>query len=152
MKNAKPTACKHEKGVAALEFALVFPVLFLVLYGILSYSLVFAAQHSLSQAAAEGARAAVRFQSSSDTLEKRKEAACTTARQGLVWLERMGGWQSSAGCQVTAANCAVPHSNPAQLTCLKVVLTGDFSRLIPRLLPLPNALEGQAMTHIALAY
>ena len=152
MKHTRWVCLNKIKGVAALEFALIFPVLFLVLYGILSYSLVFAAQHSLSQAAAEGARAAVRFQSASDTLAKRKEAVCTTARQGLVWLERIGGWHQSEGCEVVAANCAIPAAGASNITCLRVILTGDFSRLIPRLLPLPNSLEGQAMTHIALAY
>lgn len=40
-------------GVAAIEFALIFPVLFLMLYGLITYSMIFAVQHSLNLAAAE---------------------------------------------------------------------------------------------------
>lgn len=49
-------------GVAAIEFALIFPVLFLMLYGLITYSMIFAVQHSLNLAAAEGARASIRYQ------------------------------------------------------------------------------------------
>lgn len=47
---------KNEHGAAAVEFALILPVLLLVLIGIIEFSLAFNAQLSLSQAAREGAR------------------------------------------------------------------------------------------------
>src|ERR1044072_7940402 len=47
-----------EDGAAAVEFALVVPVLVLILFGIISYGVMLSFRQSLSQAAAEGARAA----------------------------------------------------------------------------------------------
>ncbi len=45
-------------GAAAVEFALVLPLLMLLLFGIISYGVMLSFRQSLSQAAAEGARAA----------------------------------------------------------------------------------------------
>ncbi|WP_087873936.1 TadE/TadG family type IV pilus assembly protein [Arthrobacter globiformis] len=47
---------KNENGAAAVEFALILPVLLLILIGIIEFSLAFNAQLSLNQAAREGAR------------------------------------------------------------------------------------------------
>jgi len=46
-------------GVAAVEFAIVFPVFLLMMLGILAYGLYFAAAHSLAQLASDAARASV---------------------------------------------------------------------------------------------
>ena len=51
-----------ERGTMAVEFAMVFPVFFLVFYAIVTYSMIFVAQQSLTLAASEGARAALRYQ------------------------------------------------------------------------------------------
>ena len=45
-----------DRGAAAVEFALVFPVLILVLIGIIEYGAVFNTQLMLTSAAREGAR------------------------------------------------------------------------------------------------
>lgn len=50
---------RDERGAAALELALVLPVFMLIIYGALSFGLAMSDQSSLTQAAAEGARAAV---------------------------------------------------------------------------------------------
>lgn len=52
---------RHQKGAVAIEFALLFMVFFAVFYGLVSYSLVILVKHGLTQAAADGARAAVRL-------------------------------------------------------------------------------------------
>ncbi len=51
---------KKQQGAAAIEFAILFPIFFLIFYAIITYGLIFAAQQTLTLAAAEGARAAVR--------------------------------------------------------------------------------------------
>ncbi|MEX0426437.1 TadE/TadG family type IV pilus assembly protein [Nocardioides sp. DS6] len=48
----------RERGAAAVEFALVAPLLLLLIFGIISYGVMLSFRQSLSQAAAEGARAA----------------------------------------------------------------------------------------------
>jgi hypothetical protein len=48
-----------EEGAAMIEFAIVFSVLCLFLFGIIAFGMVMAVKQTVSQAAAEGARAAV---------------------------------------------------------------------------------------------
>lgn len=47
------------KGVAALEFAIVAPVMMFLLFGIVAYGVFFGAVHSVQQLAANSARAAM---------------------------------------------------------------------------------------------
>jgi Flp pilus assembly protein TadG len=49
---------RNERGAAAVEFALVSPLLILLVLGILSYGYMLSFRQALSQGAAEGARAA----------------------------------------------------------------------------------------------
>jgi Flp pilus assembly pilin Flp len=51
-------ARRGERGAAAVEFALEVPVLLLVLFGIVSFGFMLSLRQGMSQAAAEGARAA----------------------------------------------------------------------------------------------
>lgn len=46
-------------GASAVEFALILPVLLLLLFGILAYGLYIGTAHSVAQLAADGARSAV---------------------------------------------------------------------------------------------
>lgn len=143
----------RSRGVAALEFAVVFPVLFLMMYGMLSYALIFAVKYSLSHAAAEGARAAVRFSSANDSESTRQTAACQMAMQGLDWLGR-----EKVVCgppALAASQCPVlPGNNNVQ--CFSIVLNYAYAAhpLIPRLplLPVPENLVASATTQIALRY
>ena len=155
-------------GVAAVEFALVFPVLFLMLYGLLTYSLIFAMQHSLSLAAAEGGRAAVRFITAKDDIEDRRGAACEQIKESLSWLIDLGiGFScpsggGSGGLRVEFPgypNTPCPGSNQNQnadskLKCLDISLTYAYGThpLIPKLLPVPDKLTGHSFTQIALPY
>jgi Flp pilus assembly protein TadG len=45
---------KKQQGAAAIEFAILFPIFFLIFYAIITYGLIFAAQQTLTLAAAEG--------------------------------------------------------------------------------------------------
>lgn len=58
--SSKRISAARQKGAAAIEFAFVFVIFFGVLYGIFSYAFVMLLQQGLSQAAAEGARAALK--------------------------------------------------------------------------------------------
>ena len=141
-----------------MEFALVFPVLFLMLYGMCTYALVMAVQHSLTQAAAEGGRAALRFQSGNDAVVLRQNAACAMAQQGIAWLVQLSG--QSAQCQaggnlqvVTKEQvCPVAAQGP-NLKCISVVVSYNYGAvpLMPKLplLPVPGVLTGEARTQIA---
>ena len=57
--NCDKTAARlRQRGVAAIEFALIFLVLFSVLYVLATFGAVFYTQQSVTRAAEEGARAA----------------------------------------------------------------------------------------------
>jgi len=49
----------RERGASAVEFAIIMPVILLLVFGIIGYGVMLAFRQSLSQAASEGARAAV---------------------------------------------------------------------------------------------
>ena len=152
-----------QKGVAAIEFALIFPVLFLMLYGLLSYSLIFAMQHSLSLAAAEGGRAAVRFVSKSDDISVRVNAACRAAQNALSWMASIGIPSQCTGnansavsisilekpCPSTASSSAV-----SSVRCIDISAIYAYSAnpLIPKIVPVPSKLTGHSFTQIALSF
>lgn len=50
---------RESRGVAAVEFAIVVPVLMLILFGIIAYGIFFGAANSVQQLAANCARAAM---------------------------------------------------------------------------------------------
>ena len=54
---------EHDGGAVAVEFALIFPVLLLVVFGVIDFGRMLNAQISLTQAAREGARWAALGQS-----------------------------------------------------------------------------------------
>lgn len=56
MGNRRPA--QRERGAAAVEFALVVPLLLLLVFGIISYGMMLSFRQGLTQAASEGARAA----------------------------------------------------------------------------------------------
>ena len=51
-------ARRRDEGAAAVEFALVLPILVVLLFGIIEFGLVFDAQLTITHAAREGARVA----------------------------------------------------------------------------------------------
>lgn len=80
---------RRQRGATAIEFAILFPMFFLILYGIITYGMIFAAQQSLTLAATEGARAALNYQvaqTQSAALGLRAAAACTAANNLTGWL------------------------------------------------------------------
>jgi Flp pilus assembly protein TadG len=52
-------AGKRQRGIAAIEFALVFMLLFIALYGVVTFGAIFYTQQAISRAAEDGARAAM---------------------------------------------------------------------------------------------
>lgn len=53
------SALRCRSGVAAIEFAIVAPVFFLMVFGLLAYAIYFGMVHSVQQLAADAARASV---------------------------------------------------------------------------------------------
>ncbi|GAC1317550.1 MAG: pilus assembly protein [Collimonas sp.] len=114
-----------QRGIAAIEFALVFPVFFLLLYGIINYAMIFVAQQSLTLAAEEGARAALRYTAID---ADRGTAACAAVTPLLSWLVNVDKCQPPA-----SAPCAAPSS----ARCITVKVTYPYATY-PLVPPLPG--------------
>lgn len=113
----------RQRGLAALEFALVFPVLFLLVYGMLTYGLILVAQQSLTQGVAEGARAALRYSAGPVGAQ-----ACLAAQQAVSWL---GGHTVCT----PSAQTVCPYDSSKTARCLQVTLVYPYQDkpLLPRL-------------------
>jgi Flp pilus assembly protein TadG len=140
-----------QRGIAALEFAIVFPVLFVLLYGIITYALILVAQQSLTLAAAEGARAALRY-----TTADRGKIGCDTAKAITDWLGKEANGEYKVQCIAPAPqDCAYPAA-VATAQCITIQLTYPYrgSPLVPLLLgPLmsvavPETLRSSATVQI----
>lgn len=84
-------AWRGQRGTYSIEFALVFPLFFLLFYALLTYGLVFAAQESLNFAAEGAARAALRWpQGVADSLSARADQARSTALDLAGWVGALG--------------------------------------------------------------
>lgn len=129
-------------GAAAVEFALVFPLFFLLFYAIVAYGFVFALNQSLTLAAEEGARAAVQ---DAPSMDDRTTNATNTANSVLNWLPD-GSFEVTA----TAANCV---ADPAA-ACVTVVATYDYAGhpIVPSLpmlgISIPNTLSAIATVQL----
>lgn len=95
---------RKEVGAAAVEFALILPVLLLILIGIIEFSLAFNAQLSLNQAAREGARYMAIHNNAGDATTAAQNAAGRLAPASIsVDFSVTGGGSSCAtDKQVTA--------------------------------------------------
>lgn len=142
---------RTQRGVAAIEFALAFPLFFMILYGIVMYSMIFLVQQSLTSAAAEGARAALVYQNATDptsALTSRAQAACTRALAVVSWLTHVP--------QCTQAVNAAPTgcTGNTAMDCIQITLTYAWGTnpLVPPLplmeLLAPSSLVGQATVQI----
>jgi Flp pilus assembly protein TadG len=132
------------RGSAAIEFAIIFPVFFFVLYAIVTYSMVFLTQQSLTAAAEEGARAALVWQNAASpgaALSARAGQACGRAASVVSWLP------ATATCTNAISTAPSGCSNNPNMDCIQVTLTYAYGTnpLVP-LLPLLNLVVPQSLT------
>ena len=122
-----------EWGQAAIEFAIVFLLFFAMLWGILTFGFIFAAQNTLTLAAENGARAALRYQPATDvgTATALRIAAATTAATNTVqWLQNFTpAYDPAAYLTATSAPCTYNGN----LICFHVQISYPYAQhpLIP---------------------
>lgn len=107
----KSRAADTDRGAAAVEFALVVPLLVTLLFGIISYGYLLSFRQSISQAAAEGARAAAVAPAGSD----REEIAFTAIGSSL-----------GATCAADADPLTCT-SDESEDCCLAVTVVWDYA-------------------------
>jgi hypothetical protein len=117
-----------------IEFSLVVVLFFALLYGLISYGLMLALKQSVTNAATEGARAAI----GADLI-----ASYDTAEDGLEWL---GPKCCRRSADVTGEPltidpvrgfCSPSATNPGDPECVTVSISYDFAGS-PLLPPLPG--------------
>ncbi|GAA1521653.1 pilus assembly protein [Nocardioides humi] len=130
----------RDRGAAAVEFALILPVLMLIVVGIINYGDMLSVRQSVSQAASEGARAAA-VTTGSDT------ERMTTARKAVD--DALAAQQqecTASGCTVTIAPCA----GEATKQCATVKVEIAYDGLIPGFgLVLPDTLTYTAVARVS---
>ena len=99
-----------DRGAAAVEFALLLPVVLLIIFGIIDFGRMLNAQITLNQAAREGARATALID------QAQGEARITEASQNLGTVDR------------TVEPCP---PNPEPTHDAKVDVTYDFTFITP---------------------
>lgn len=110
---------RTESGAAAVEFALVSPLLFALIFGIIGYGYMLSFRQGISQGAAEGARAAaVEFDSANQSTAALAALNRSLAGYGVscVGTNLIRNSATVGSCSVTIATCA----NNSSKTCASV--------------------------------
>ncbi|NMR29402.1 TadE/TadG family type IV pilus assembly protein [Crystallibacter degradans] len=126
---------KSENGAAAVEFALVLPLLLLALLGVIEFGRAYNVQISLTQAAREGARYAAIHHDASDYDVAAYATESAPSLQGLAFTVSDGGVPCSAldSVEVTTS---------VSLSSMTGLLEAEFLGLGPLY---PIQLEGKAV-------
>jgi len=121
-----------ERGAEMVEFAFVVVLLIALLYGIISYGLILSAQSTVTQAAADGARAGI---VAATTPLGPKGIAEGQAANDLSWMDKGQCYQPDAkplpigtsnGILTCVAN-QVPCPSNASNQCLSVTVTYQYA-------------------------
>lgn len=128
-----------QDGAVVVEFAVVFVLFVTILWGLITYGVVFAAQQTVTHAAGEAARATVGHDSQDDA----KDVAVGVATEQLAWLGTPG---EPARDDVTFGPCPAPATAE---TCVFVEYTYPWGT-DPIISPLfsigvPDVLTGTAV-------
>lgn len=152
MKKRNLTQSRHaQNGVYAIEFAFVFLILFALLYAVFCYGLLLTMRMSLQNAAEDGARAGLRYQSN---LDNRKTEASAVAMQRSNWLPpalKANRAVAATICVAEGDDCppASPACGPTWSSRCQMVVTVSVSgidTLFPALpsFAMPSQIAGKA--------
>ena len=135
-----------ENGVELLEFALVIPIFVFVLYGLIAFGLMLSAKQTITNAASEGARAAVGAVPQGDVAA---ETAAAKARVAAA-MDSLKGYDVNDPNQFKADPITCGSNQ-----CHKVTVTYDYSAhpLVPPApglgLVTPDKLSSKAVVQVS---
>jgi Flp pilus assembly protein TadG len=120
-----------EHGAEMVEFALVVVLLIMLLYGIITYGLILAAQATVTQAAADGARAGIVANSSNAVTTAEDQANSDVSWMGKGTCGTTTTSNAVITCIATPEACPSNNNN----NCLSVTVTYNYSQspLFPEL-------------------
>lgn len=131
---------RDQKGTALLEFAIVAPIFFFILYALVVFGMALALKQSVTNAAAEAARSAVGCTSPCDPVAK----ATATANSRLSWLST----SQKASLVVTVP--APTTCSGGSGTCITVTVKYPYSTnpLVPSA-PIISQIQPKTISSIA---
>ncbi|MDA7418168.1 pilus assembly protein [Xenophilus arseniciresistens] len=154
-----PARRHRQRGVYAVEYALVFLLFFGLIYALICYSLLFTYRLALQHAAEDGARAAlrVRVPDVGDQMNYRKRAAeSMVLRRVGTWLpvapgirtcvQRVADPDDCSSVEPSIAECQPQGGWPGTCRILVRVQAAGLSQVLPPFpgFALPQAVTGQA--------
>jgi Flp pilus assembly protein TadG len=124
-----------QRGAAAVEFALILPILMILIFGIISYGMMLSFRQAISQAAAEGARAAAVAQRDADQVPNATKAVNEALESYGV--SCAGGTLTRDGANVGTCGVAIAtcDGEPASVKCASVTISYNYDD--NPLLPVP---------------
>lgn len=111
---------RDESGAALVEFALVFGLFVFILYGLIAFGMVLAVKQGVTNASAEGARAAV---GATDAVEAQAQAK-DRVRNALDWLGSKYDVDDPNQFRADTADC--PSTSAPTAKCITVTITYDY--------------------------
>ncbi|CAN5261447.1 hypothetical protein BH23ACT9_BH23ACT9_36470 [soil metagenome] len=143
------TSRDGERGAAALEMALVLPVLMALVFGIISYGTMLSFRQSISQAAAEGARAAAVAPAGLPDAGP----AGTDNRDGRARAAMGAALANGTSCDSAGMTCTVVIDRTTTPAVARVSVAYDWagSPLLPTfpLVPMPATLAFEAVAEVS---
>lgn len=135
-RGAVPTTARGQRGAAAVEFALIMPLLLILVFGIISYGYMLSFRQAISQGAAEGARAAAVAQDPADQTTDAIAALNEALDSYGVSCSGATGPLTRNGSTVGTCGVVVgPCDNDATVDCAEVSVNYDYDA--NPLLPVP---------------
>lgn len=137
---------RDQRGAALVEFAISCTLFLSLIYGAVSYGVVFWIKSSITHAATEGARSSIGVATSS------AQAQAQAFAQGVVNKTLPTGYASHA---TVTASAPAACTNASTLTCITVTVTYPYKDypIVPALPPvfpiLPNQLTSTATVQLS---
>ena len=132
-----------------LEFALVIPIFVFVLYGLIAFGIMLSGKQTMTNAASEGARAAVGAVPNVGETQSAAEVRVAKARVDQALQGQLSGNYTSSMTTASVAQCANTSGN-----CITVKVTYPYSSkpLIPTApglgLVMPNTISATAVVEV----
>ena len=137
---------RHERGASAVEFALIVPMLILLVFGIISYGYMLSFRQGMSQGASEGARAGAVWAAAYKTTQDSARIAAATTQVNNALGSYGVSCTSGATCTITIGACGT-----AKCVTVTVSYPYESKPLTPSfpLIPLPETLSYTATARVS---
>ncbi len=140
----RPGCRDGERGAVIVEFAAVFIVFAMLLWGLITYGVIFAAQQSVTHATSDAARSTVNLYPDEQAARDRAAAIFDTQFGQDSWLD-----EAAFSHTVEFGACEAADPDAATRQCATVQATYDWSAspIVPEMLSVatPSTLSAKAV-------